>query len=219
MLMSDHAWLWARGYDGGGPHTSLLRRRAHWLMKEPDLEEERLLATAKGLTLTIERRSMEKTVQPVSIQGPDGKKTTIILEAAKDGIWRSSVGVKIPGLYKFQTGKLTAVAHAGIADQREMSQVTATPDKLTPILDGTGGGSFWTRTGGLLESANTADVSLPRVSLLNATHVLHGSDWLGLRDRQAYVTRGIKLIPMFDGLLALAALLALLTLTWWREGR
>ncbi len=219
MLMSDHAWLWARGYDGGGPHTGLLRRLAHWLMKEPDLEEERLLAKATGLKLTLERRSMERSVRPVTMQGPGGKKQIVTLEPAKDGIWRKTLSVKIPGLYKFQSGKLTAVAHAGIADQREMSEVTATPDKLKPILEGTGGGSFWTRTGGLLERADTADVSLPRVSLLNAAHVLHGSNWLGLRDRQAYVTRGIKLIPMFDGLIALAALLALLTVTWWREGR
>ena len=219
MLMSDHAWLWARGFDGGGPHTALLRRLAHWLMKEPDLEEERLLARARGLNLTIERRSMAESVAPVIMQGPGGKKKKLTLEKVSDGIWRLDVGVKIPGLYKFQSGRLTAVAHAGIADQREMSEVTATADKLAPILDATGGGSFWTRTGGVLQSSNPASVALPRISLLNASHVLHGANWLGLRDRQAFVTRGIKLIPLFDGLIALAALLALLTVTWWREGR
>jgi hypothetical protein len=49
--------------------------------------------------------------------------------------------------------------------------------------------------------------------------VLAGSGWLGLKDREAYVTRGVKLIPMFTGGLALAALLAFLALAWWREGR
>src|SRR5262245_28759611 len=43
MLLSDHGWLWARGFEGGGPQTELLRRLAHWLMKEPDLEEENLI--------------------------------------------------------------------------------------------------------------------------------------------------------------------------------
>jgi hypothetical protein len=42
LLLSDHIWLWARGYDGGGPHLDLLRRLSHWLMKQPDLEEEAL---------------------------------------------------------------------------------------------------------------------------------------------------------------------------------
>ena len=65
LLTSDHAWLWARGYEGGGPHTDLLRRLSHWLMKEPDLEEERLIAHAKGLKLTLERRTMEDKVAPV----------------------------------------------------------------------------------------------------------------------------------------------------------
>lgn len=219
MLMSDHAWLWARGFDGGGPYTDLLRRIAHWSMKEPDLEEERLIASAKGLKLTIERRTMKSRILPITVQGPDGKKSSLDLEKLKDGLWRSTLTVKQPGLYKLQSGRLTAVAHAGIADQREMSEVTATPDKLEPILAATGGGSFWTRSGGLLESADVTDVSLPRISLMNAANVLHGSGWMGLRDREAYVTRGVKLIPMFNGLIALAALLALLALTWWREGR
>ena len=89
LLLSDHAWLWARGYDGGGPHTDLLRRTAHWLMKEPDLEEERLLADARGLKLTIERRSMETSVPPVSIQSPGGESSEVQLEPAGDAVWRT----------------------------------------------------------------------------------------------------------------------------------
>ena len=72
LLTSDQAWLWARGYEGGGPHTDLLRRLSHWLMKEPDLEEERLIASAHGLKLTLERRSLEETVGPVVLSGPGG---------------------------------------------------------------------------------------------------------------------------------------------------
>ena len=64
LLTSDQAWLWARGYEGGGPHSDLLRRLSHWLMKEPDLEEERLIASARGLHLTLERRSMEEQGRP-----------------------------------------------------------------------------------------------------------------------------------------------------------
>ena len=48
QLLSDQGWLWARGYEGGGPQTELLRRLAHWLMKEPDLEEEALDRQAAG---------------------------------------------------------------------------------------------------------------------------------------------------------------------------
>jgi hypothetical protein len=29
LLLSDHIWLWARGFEGGGPHLDLLRRLSH----------------------------------------------------------------------------------------------------------------------------------------------------------------------------------------------
>ena len=223
LLTSDHAWLWARGYDGGGPHTDLLRRLAHWLMKEPDLEEERLTASAKGLQLTIERRSMEDTVPPVSILPPEGEGTEATLEKVGPGLWRSTIDVREPGLYKMQTsaptGTLTAVAHAGIEDAREMSAVTATADKLKPLVEATGGGVFWTKGDGPFASADPAIVDVPRVTMLSSAKVLAGSGWLGLKDRDAYVTRGVKLTPMFSGIVALAALLALIGIAWWREGR
>jgi hypothetical protein len=223
LLLSDHAWLWARGYEGGGPHTDLLRRMSHWLMKEPDLEEERLIASARGLKLTVERRSMEEKVAPVRLQAPGGETSEVALDRGENGVWRTTVDVKTPGLYKLQTpspnGPLTAVAHAGIEDAREMSEVTATETKLRPLVEATGGGIFWTRGGGFLSSAAPTGVDVPRVSLLANARVLAGSGWMGLRDREAHVTRGVKLTPMFTGLIALAALLAFVTLAWWREGR
>ncbi len=150
LLTSDHAWLWARGFEGGGPHTDLLRRLSHWLMKEPDLEEERLIASARGLKLTIERRTLENTTNPVTISAPGGERSEVTLEQERPGVWKSTVDVKIPGLYKVETegpsGLLTAVANAGVEDPREMSEVVATQAKLKPIVDQTGGGQFWTRT-------------------------------------------------------------------------
>ncbi len=56
LLLSDHIWLWARGYEGGGPHLDLLRRLSHWLMKQPELEEESLRLIVKGHDITVQRR-------------------------------------------------------------------------------------------------------------------------------------------------------------------
>ena len=223
LLTSDHAWLWARGFEGGGPHTDLLRRLSHWLMKEPDLEEERLTASARGLKLTIERRSMEPTVPSVSVLAPSGETSEVTLDEAGPGLWRATIDVREPGLYKMQTqsptGMLTALAHAGAADPREMSEVTATDQKMRPISEATGGGVFWTRGGGLFSSRDPGSVDVPRVTMLSSARVLAGSGWMGLKDREAYVTRGVKLTPMFTGFLALAALLVLIAMAWWREGR
>ena len=217
LMLSDHAWLWARGYDGGGPHTDLLRRLSHWLMKEPELEEERLIASAKGLKLTLERRSMEDKISPVKLLGPGGEATEATLESAGPGLWRKTIDVKIPGLYKAETpgpsGPITAVANAGIEDPREMSEVVASDAKMKSLSEATGGGVFWTK------SSVSSSIDVPRISMLSNAKVLAGSGWLGLKDRDAYLTRGVKLTPMFTGLAALAALLFLLALAWWKEGR
>ncbi len=221
LLTSDHAWLWARGYEGGGPHTDLLRRLSHWLMKEPDLEEERLIATARGMKLSIERRTMGEKVDTVKLSAPAGEESELSLEAAAPGIWRTTVDVKLPGLYKVQTPNgtetLTAVAHAGTLDVREMSEVVATEDKMKPLADATGGGLFWAKTAGLVPGTSSIDV--PRVTMLSGAKVMAGSGWLGLKDRQAFVTKGVKLTPVYTGFPALLTIIALLALAWWREGR
>jgi hypothetical protein len=218
LLTSDHAWLWARGYEGGGPHSDLLRRLSHWLMKEPDLEEERLIASSRGLKLTLERRSMEDKVKSLKLTAPDGETSEVTLDAAGPGVWRTTLDVKTPGLYKAVSdgpnSVLSAVAFAGSEDPREMTEVTATEDKLKPVADQSGAGLFWTRT-----TAEVTGSEVPRVTLMANAKVLAGSGWLGLKDREAFVTRGVRITPMFTGLLALAALLALLALAWWREGR
>jgi hypothetical protein len=127
--------------------------------------------------------------------------------------------VKVPGLYKAANegpeGPLSAVVHAGTEDPREMSDVTATEKVMEPLAGQTGGGVFWTGDG----TGEAADVDVPRISMLASAKVFSGSGWMALRDREAYVTRGVKIFPLFTGILALAALLALLTLAWWREGR
>ena len=91
LLMSDHVWLWARGYEGGGPGSDLLRRLSHWLMKEPDLEEEALRLSAHGRELSIERQSMADTIGEVTVTAPSGTTTTLTLQSAQPGLWRGSM--------------------------------------------------------------------------------------------------------------------------------
>jgi hypothetical protein len=92
LLASDHIWLWSRGYEGGGPQLELLRRLAHWMMKEPELEEEALTATAEGQTMTITRRTLSTEVGPVDVTGPDGEVVTLELEEASPGRFTARMG-------------------------------------------------------------------------------------------------------------------------------
>ena len=213
LLLSDQAWLWSRGYEGGGPHTDLLRRLAHWLMKEPDLEEDNLTAISQGDRLIIERRSMEDQIGPVEMSGPDGSTKTVELEPAKPGIWRKTITAANQGVYRLKSGKLSAVAHVGSSNTKEFINLAATTKHIEPVLKATGGGAIW--AGDQLVSAEFA---MPRLSQMRSGNIMHGSDWLGLKRRDAVVTRGVRLFPIFSGFLALLVLLGVLAATWYREG-
>jgi hypothetical protein len=212
MLLSDHAWLWARGYEGGGPYTDLLRRIAHWLMKEPDLEEETLKATSRGQTLTIERRSIKDDIDQVTVTSPSGKEETVTLDKGERGSWLKAMTVSEQGVYRVGSGKLASVVTVGNANARELAAVTATDQVLAPLLNQTGGGSFW------LGRTEADAGELPRLVMLRGGHVMHGDDWLGLHKRDAYHVKGVRLFPLFTGFLALGLLLGLLAATWFREG-
>ncbi|BAQ18173.1 membrane protein [Methyloceanibacter caenitepidi] len=213
VLLSDQAWLWARGYDGGGPYSDLLRRLAHWLMKEPELEQETLRASSKGQSLIIERRSIEDEIDPVVVTTPSGEEMTVTLDKGERGIWRKVIQVDEHGVYRVASGELASLATVGKANTREFAAVTASTEPLAPVLEGTGGGAFW------MGREEGAEESLPRLAMIRSGRVMHGADWLGLHKRDAYHVKGVRLFPLFSGFLALALLLGLLAAAWYREGR
>ena len=135
LLLSDDAWLWARGFEGGGPHVDLLRRLAHWLMKEPDLEEEALRASARAGELTVEQQTMADTSAPVTVRKPSGAVQTLTLTAAEPGLWRATIPADEIGLYRVEQGDKRAFAHVGPANPREFIDARSTADKLAPLVD------------------------------------------------------------------------------------
>lgn len=217
MLLSDHAWLWARGYDGGGPYNALFRRLSHWLMKEPDLEEEFLTAHTKGRNLTIERRSMLDKIEPVELISPTGEKTLLALKETSPGIWRKVIKADVGGLYRLNSGELKSAVHVGRINSKELSSVTASLELLKPLMRATGGAALW--QGGGKTTSDSNKKNLPRILMATKGRQMHGPGWLALADRKAYQVRSSRLIPLFSGLLALALLLGALSMTWLREGR
>src|SRR6266566_811819 len=139
LLLSDHIWLWARGYEGGGPHLDLLRRLSHWLMKQPDLEEEALRLSARGRELLVQRQTMAEKVDQVTVTTPSGETRMLTLDPAEPGVWRSSVAANELGLWRATDGKLTALVNVGPANPREFTEVTSTPDVLQALANATGG--------------------------------------------------------------------------------
>ena len=211
LLLSDHIWLWARGYEGGGPQVDLLRRLSHWLMKQPDLEEEALRLNVSGRNITVERQTMADTVNDVTLTSPTGATRTLHLQPHEPGLWETTVAANELGLWRATDGKLTALTNVGPANPREFQEVTSTTDVMKPIADATGGDVR------RLDDGHGLDV--PRILPVRTSSVFKGEDWMGLRMRDVSVVRGIGVLPVFAGLIGLLLLIGSLALTWAREGR
>lgn len=211
LLLSDHIWLWARGFEGGGPHLDLLRRMSHWLMKQPELEEETLRLAVQGKDLLVQRQTMADTVTPVTVTSPSGKTRELTLEASEAGLWKAALAADELGLWQATDGTLKALINVGPANPKEFSEVTSTVEGLRPIARASGGDAR--------RIADGSAIDVPRIVPVHASSVFRGEGWLGVRMRDASVVRGVGVLPVFAGLIGLLLLLGAFAATWLREGR
>ncbi|MBO6783432.1 MAG: hypothetical protein JJ899_09220 [Alphaproteobacteria bacterium] len=215
QFLSDHIWLWARGFEGGGPHNELLRRLAHWLMKEPELEEDRLIARVRGDTIEVTRHSLEPDLAPVFVTGPTGQEWQLVLEEQGDGRATGRIEVSDPGIYRFDDGTRTTVAGVGTINPVEFADVTSTDTVLRPVAAATGGGITWAtetgtpgfrrnRTGRAMADSGTGDGT---------------ADWIAFRRNDATAVLGIRQVPFLPAIALLLAIGLALVAAWRREGR
>ena len=212
LLLSDQMWLWARGYEGGGPHLDLLRRLAHWLMKEPELEEEALRASARGRTLTIERQSLKGDIPEVSVIGPTGAASKAQLKSAEPGLSRATIEVDRLGLYRISDGDHLALVNVGPDNPLEFREVVSTTEKLRPLAEASGG------TVRRVADGDGDGVVMPRVIAMHESPSYGGADYLGVKRTGSNVVVGVASMPLAVGFLGLAALLGAIILVWRREG-
>jgi hypothetical protein len=211
LLLSDQMWLWARGYDGGGPYLDLLRRLAHWLMKEPDLEEEALRASAKGREITVERQSVSGEAREINLVAPDGSKTKLEMTPYTPGLSRAHVTVNRFGLYRAEDGEHVALVNVGQENPLEMRDVVSTTEKLRPIVEATGGTARRV-------SAGAGDaISMPRVVGLNPSPSYGGADYIGVKRTGSTELIGTRSTSLASGFFGLALLLGMVTFAWVRE--
>ena len=211
LLLSDHIWLWARGYEGGGPHLDLLRRMSHWLMKQPDLDEEALRLQISGKDLVVLRQTMADSVAPVTVTSPSGATRELTLATNEPGTWRSAFPADELGLWQATDGTLKALINVGPTNPKEFSEVTSTIEMLKPLAQATGGDARRVVDGSSLD--------MPRVVPVRASGVFRGDGWMGVKMRDASVVRGVGVLPIFAGLIGLLLLLGAFAATWLREGR
>jgi hypothetical protein len=210
LLLSDQMWLWARGYDGGGPYLDLLRRLAHWLMKEPELEEEALRASAKGHDVTVERQSASGEERETDLVSPDGTKTKLTMTPEAPGLSRAHVAVDRYGLYRAEDGQHVALVSVGPANPLELQDVVSTPEKLRPIAEATGG------TVRRLAAAG-GNVAIPRVVGLNPGASYGGGDYIGIKRTGSSELIGARSTSLASGFFGLAFLLGAVVAAWLAE--
>ena len=206
-LLSDQGWLWARGFEGGGPEAELLRRLAHWLMKEPELEEEKLTAAIAGGDLAVERRTMADQPPPVTMTDPSGKQSPVPLTKVEPGIWRGSAKADELGLYRVTDGKLSAVAAAGPLNPKEVADMRATDRVLAGVTEQSGGAVRWLSDG------------MPEIRRVERGRHMAGDGWMGIAANQASRVTSVDETPLLPAWAALLLLLGTLMLAWRQEGR
>jgi len=207
LINSDHSWLWDRGFEGGGPQLELLRRLAHWMMKEPELEEENLWVEPAGQTMRIIRRTLGESVPDVTITHPDGTESVVTLEQVSPGRYELQWDAPEIGLYRLSDGTLDTVIALGPASPREFEQTIATGDILAPVTDPTLGGIVPLSDG------------MPTIREVREGRPAAGNGWIGITPREAFRTADITITPLLPAWAFLLLASALILGGWLREGR
>jgi hypothetical protein len=208
QLLSDHAWLWARGYEGGGPQALLLRRLVHWLMKEPQLEEEALHASSLGDEILLERQSLTSAAVDATVAAPSGAEFTVRLEPSEDGTARARFRAEEDGVYRIVTGDHTAYASPRPIAAVELADMRATTAVMAPVAEATGGTVRW-----------LSEEGVPDLRRVEPGRRAFGRGWLGVERHGAYRVLGMNETPLLPPLAALVLLLGAAAAAWWREGR
>ncbi|NBC31165.1 MAG: hypothetical protein GVY13_00640 [Alphaproteobacteria bacterium] len=207
QMMSDQIWLWSRGFEGGGPHAELLRRLAHWLMKEPELEEESLRAEAEGATIRVERRSLGTAEGTVAITSPTGETETLTLEQTREGVAVGRYTAGEPGLFRIADGDRTAIAVVGTVNPPEWQDVRTSGERLAPLAAASGGAVRWLADG------------VPALRPVDPGRDAAGDGWIGLRRNNDYTVTGAEETPLVPAWAAVALIVGGLLLAWRREGK
>jgi hypothetical protein len=208
VLASDHAWLWGRGYEGGGPQLELLRRLAHWMLKEPELEEETLTATLRGQEMTITRRSMlDEPSGPVTVTGPDGAEVVLDLPEISPGRYETTWTAPLLGLYRLEQTDMTRVIAVGPAAPREFVDTIASGEALAPVAAATLGG------------VTRIEDGLPDIRTVAEGRPAIGRGWIGITPREAYLTTDVNVAPFLPAWAWLLLAAGLAVAAWLIEGR
>ncbi len=208
QLFSDHIWLWARGHEGGGPHSELLRRLAHWLMKEPQLEENDLKAEAQGRSIVVSERSLDPYFRPVLLHKPGGESEAVALRETSPGLASAKIHVGKAGLYRISNGERSVMVGVGGLNPLEFADLRSSKAKMQSFVEQQNGSIRWELEDGM-----------PDLRRAEASRYMSGKNWIGIKRNHNYVVTGVSQHPVIPGFAYLLGAIILWLLAWHREGR
>ena len=205
QLLSDHSWVWTKSEKDSGPQADLLRRIVHWLMKEPDLEENSIKVTLNNGRLDIVRRHLEPGNIEARIIYPNKKEKVISLLDLGDGRSKGSISADTPGNYIIESkGKVTSIS-VGSIDPLEMDNVLSTDKILGPLVRDTGGKIVWIKDG------------IPNFKRIKNNNNATSEKLMGLKDNKKYLVTGLQENSLFPWWLSLLIASSTLLSCWHRE--
>jgi len=207
LLASDHAWLWYRGYEAGGPQQELLKRLAHWLMKEPELEEESIAISVNGERVDVRQYSLSETLEPAEIRAPDGTVSVVEMEMSGPGEFIGSFVSSEQGIFDVRSNGVQRVFAKGAANPIEFFDPRPSLDVLAPLVTATKGGQVW------------GSVGIPNIREVRSGRIAAGRNWMGVVKNNAYATVGVRQAPLLPAWLYLLLALGSAVFGWMREGR
>jgi len=206
QILSDQSWVWTKPGSNKGPQADLLRRLVHWLMKEPELEENELSARMDDNTILITKNSLILDNKPIISISPDNTKTEIILEDIGKGKQIGKILSPQEGTWKFSSGNSKISLIVGNSNSSEYLDVRTTDNIVKPIVEFTSGSINWVN-----------NENLPKIRHLPKSKLNENNNHIKLVKNEKYFVKSLQQSTLTPWYLVLILSLILLFLSWYRE--
>jgi len=205
-IMTDQLWLWYRGYESGGPSLELLRRLAHWLMKEPTLDEFQIDYDIDGMDVTLRQPGLGLAEGQLEITTTTESLETLTSTTVEDGLYIYQWEAPRTGVFYATDGRTTKSIEVGAINKKELKNIQATDALIQPVVQDTQGGSY--------EASG-----LEKIKIVHTNRSSRFADrfTLSLHDPESYRVVGADRTSLIPYSLLLFLGLGFLMLTWWRE--
>ena len=209
QILSDQSWVWSRSENNKGPQADLLRRLVHWLMKEPELEENELSAKVENDTILITRNSLVVNNKPVSLISPSKKKIEILLDEIGNGKQIGKILSPEQGIWKLSSGGSSASIIVGNYNSSEYLDVRATDQIIKPIVYNNMGSINW------INNQNNT----PSIKHIDSSQLKKESKNIQLVKNEQYFIKNLRQTSITPWYLILFLSIILIFSAWYRESK